>query len=361
MRIIDKLSPDSGDIYKFLSGPDLSAIIQNETSFVKAQLEEEKLKAELIISDSSWEAEIILAEKHQLFQGNIGFLLLNKPDIKSFKHRLSISEKLFSSKGTKDAFADGHLLIRALVSNITNWEDLYAFNFGDTFDNWQLLLRRNSKAQSFICTLCDLSDEKAVISDLNAKVVSVSNICGWTIEQVVIDKAKHIHSQLYQNAEFQGWMQAKEKEAFKLKWSNNHIYIHRPRSWYDWVALDTYRNEIITKLIIQFGFMTTKQCYNSNYYWGAKIELSLSKTDYFITAEFDDLNDLRIGVKDDGKSILPSTVKIQSDDVVDDWLILKKYSYLYITNTSQVNTLITRIKDDVFDEKKNGSILNTIM
>ncbi|MBK8448723.1 MAG: hypothetical protein IPL42_01330 [Saprospiraceae bacterium] len=101
MRIVAKLSAGSGDIYKFLVGPSLQAIVQKETSFVKAQLEEEKLKAELIIADPAWEAELVLAEKHQLFQGNISFLLLNSPDIKSFIHRLSISKYYFRLKAPK--------------------------------------------------------------------------------------------------------------------------------------------------------------------------------------------------------------------------------------------------------------------
>lgn len=359
MRIVDKLSEGSGDIYKFLVSPSLQAIVQNETSFVKAQLEEEKLKAELIIANPVWEDELVLAEKHQLFQGNIGFLLLNSPDIKNFKHRLSISKALFSAKGPKDAYAHNHLLIRAVVSNVDVWEDLEVFNFGDDLDNWQLLLRRNSKVQSFICNLCNLKDEKAVISDLEVKVKSVSNINGWTTEASIIDIAKHIHTQLYQNGELQIWMQS--KGAVKLKWSNNHIYIHRPRSWYDWVAIDTYRNEIITEMIKQFMLTTTHKCDNADFYWGAKVELTISKITFFISAEFDDLGNLRIGVKDDGKSILSTALSIPPVDAENNWLIRKKYSYLNITNISQVKSLIDQIRDEVFDEKKKGSLLNTII
>jgi len=358
MRIVNKLSVGSGDIYKFLVSPAFQAIVQNETSFVKAQLEEEKLKAELIIVDPAWEAELVLAEKHQLFQGNIGFLLLNSPDINSFKHRLSISKLMFSAKGPKDVFVDKHLLIRAVVSTIDNWDDLYAFNFGDNFENWQLLLRRNLKVQSFICNLCDLKDEKAVISDLETKVKAVSHINGWTTEAIVIDKAKHIHTQLYQDFKLQIWMQS--KGAVKLKWSNSHIYIHRPRSWYDWVALDTYRNKIATNLISQFGFTAANKCDDADFYWGDKFELNLAKTDYVISAYFDDIGELRIGVKDDGKSILNASVIIHTNDIEPDWLIRKKYSYINVTNTNQIAVLINQIKDEVFDEKKKGSILNTI-
>jgi hypothetical protein len=359
MRIVDKLSDGSEDIYKFLSGPDLTTIIQNETTFVKAQLEEEKLKAELIIADPTWEVELVLAEKHQLFQGNIGFLLLNSPDINSFKHRLIISKMIFSAKGPKDVFVDKHLLIRAVVSKIDNWDDLYAFNFGDNFDNWQLLLRRDLKVQSFICNLCDLKDEKAVISDLETKVKAISNINGWTTEALVIDKAKHIHTQLYQNFELQIWMQS--KGAVKLKWSNNHIYIHRPRSWYDWVALDTYRNKIAANLISQFGFTAANKCDDADFYWGDKFELNLAKTDFIISANFDDIGELRIGVKDDGKSILNTSVIIHTNDIEPDWLIRKIYSYINVTSTNQIAVLINQIEDEVFNEKMKGSILNTII
>jgi hypothetical protein len=358
MRIIDKLSVGSGDIYKFLTGPDLSIIIQNETSFVKAQLEEEKLKADLIISDQSWESELILAEKHPLFQGNIGFLLLNKPDIKSFKHRLVISEKLFSNKGTAVPFSEKNVLLRGLISKITNWNDLYNFNFADTFDNWQLLLRRNSSVQDFICSVCDFQDEISIITELSQLTISESRIISWSQIQLDFDKAKHVHTQLYQDVHFQGWMQ--DKEAVKLKLSNNHIYIHRPRSWYDWVILETYRNEIATELINQFGFFTTQKCYNANFYWGAKIELNISKPDFIITAEFDDLGELRIGVKDDGKSNLDSKILIQPIDKEDGWLIRKNYSYDDIVNASEINTLVNKIRNEIFDEETLDSIVCNI-
>ncbi len=362
MRIINKLSLGSEDIYKFLSGTDLSAIIQNETSFVKAQLEEEKLKAELIFSNPTWEAELISAEKHQLFQGNIGFLLLNKPDIKIFKHRLSISKMLFSAKGTKDVFADKHLLIRAVVSNIDTWEDLYAFNFGDNFDNWQLLLRRNVKVQSFVCGLCDLKDEMIVLSDLSKMILTASNINGWGPAQAVIYKSKHIHNQLFQDSYFQEWMQA--NGVLKLKWANDQVYIRKPSAWYKWVALDGYRNEIATEVIKNFSLEITQKCGNANLYWGfhtKNILLIRNYNKFIISAQFDEYGNLKIGVKDDGKSILPTEVIIQHVDMENDWLIRKKYSYLNIADTAQVIVLIDQIRNEIFDENRKGSILNLIV
>ena len=358
MRIVDKLSAGSGDIYKFLTEPSLSAIIQNETSFVKAQLEEERLKAELIISDLAWEKELIAAEKHPLFQGNINFLLITKPSLKAFKQRLNNSEKLFSAKGTTSVFSEEHMLMRALISNIEDWVKLYDFNFGDKFDNWQLLLRRNSHVHDFLCKICDLKDETTIISELSKMATSNSKIISWSQNQSDIDKAKHIHIQLYQNSDFHEWMQ--ETQAVRLKLSNNHIYIHRPRSWYDWVILETYRNEIGSELINKFSFTTSQKCFNANLFWGANIEFTISKPQFIISAEFDDIGDLRIGVKDNGKSILESTIIIQTIDQEDGWLIRKKYPYIDIATISEINTLIIKINDEIFDESKTGSILNTL-
>lgn len=359
MRVISKLSSGSGDIYKFLTGPDLSSIIKNEVSFVKSQLEEEKLKAELINLDPTWELELISAEMHPLFQGNIGFLLLNNPDIKNFKHRINISKNIFSNKGSKDIIPDAHLLIRAVVSDITIWEELYTFNFGDNFDNWQLLLRRNSYVQSFICHLCDLKDETTVITNLRTKINSNSNISSWSTDPLDIEKSKYIHTQLFQNSELYSWMQ--NYEAVKLKWSNNRIYIHRPRSWYDWVALDTFRNEIATTLISKFNFTTNNKCGNANFYWGGTFELSVLKNPFTIKAEFDDIGNLRIGIKDDGNFNIPDTLTISPNDIANGWLIRKKYSYLNISNINDLNILINQIQNEVFNENIKGSVLNTIL
>lgn len=361
MRIIGKLSEGSGDIYKFLTSPSLQTIIQNETSFVRAQLEEEKLKAELIIENPAWESELVSAERHPLFQGNIGFLLLNKPDITRFKHHLGISETLFSSKGTREIFAEKNLLIRAVISDIEDWEDLYAFNFGDNFDNWQLLLRRNTKVQAFICNLCDLNDKNAVVSDLENRITSASNINGWLTDEQTIDKARHIHTQLYQDAKLQKWMQ--DNSANKLKWSNNQIFIHRPRSWYNWVALDTYRNKIATELIYKFGFVPFNNCKcgDTDYYWGARFELCLTKDDFIISAVFDDTGYLRIGVKDDGKNVIKDNINVQPEDKASNWIIRKKYSYSELTDLQQIEVLMNKIQDEVFNEKEEGAILNTLL
>jgi hypothetical protein len=361
MRIINKLSEGSGDIYKFLIEPSLESIIQNESSFVKAQLEEEKLKAELIIADSNWEPLLISAEKHALFQGNIGFLLLGKPDIKIFQHRINIAEKLFTSNGPKETFSNKHLLLRAVISDIAIWDDLINFNFGDNTSNWKLLLRRNLNVKAFICNLCDLTDENTVIADLNTKIETSSTISEFSPGSNTLDKARNIHAKLYRDSDFFIWMQ--QNETLKLKWANDQLYIRKPSAWHKWVAIDGFRNELVTELISKFNLQVEQRCGDSNFYWGyhtKKIILSKQYNYFTAVVEFDEYGNLRIGVKDDGKSTIPKNVIIDNNDIENEWLIRKKYSYYNLINIIEVRNLIDQINDDVFDENRTGSVLNTI-
>lgn len=85
--------------------------------FSEAQRKEEKLKAELIIKDSRWEAELVKLEKHNYFYGQIGFLLeyANSEDVYDIELFRKYAEKasyLFSNYLNSPDF----LLERALLT-----------------------------------------------------------------------------------------------------------------------------------------------------------------------------------------------------------------------------------------------------
>ena len=82
MRIIERLAPGAHSIYDFLASNEGATIVrQARNSFLQAQLQEERQKADLILTDAAWEAALITAEKHGLFRGNIGFLLFDAPAV----------------------------------------------------------------------------------------------------------------------------------------------------------------------------------------------------------------------------------------------------------------------------------------
>ena len=118
--------------------------------FDKKQVEEEKLKAELIIKnkeDKSWEDLIIEAENHALFRGRIAFLLkkleneklenLSGEDIELFTRNWGIADELWDINGSKIE-KNQYLIIRAILSkcneiplgkvylsNGNNWKSLF--------------------------------------------------------------------------------------------------------------------------------------------------------------------------------------------------------------------------------------------
>lgn len=67
---LKKLLPHSRQILQHLSGKDVDSL-----GFNQQQLEEESVKAQLLLADAGWESRIHAAESHGYFQGQISFLL----------------------------------------------------------------------------------------------------------------------------------------------------------------------------------------------------------------------------------------------------------------------------------------------
>lgn len=359
MKLVYKLSDHSGNIYNYLASDSFKAFLQSETSsFIKTQLEEESLKAQLILLDSECENEIIEYEKHPLFQGNINFLLLGSKDRIEVKGRFDIANLMFDAKGTTGKFSNDHLLIRAVIANISAWGELQDFNMADNFDNWQLLLRRNQFVQNLISNWCSKNNEGIVITELNEVVKTNSKIDSLISEEDIKQISVHVHNQLYQDQLFHEWMQI--NGAIKLKWSNNFIYIHRPRSWYDWVALNTHRNQLATLLCEKYDFISNNRCANSNFFWGSKIELYKTHSTYSLVCEFNESKNLIIGVKTGG-DLESSNVKYNEIVIQEnDWLLCINYDYGSVSTSTEIDDLMKKIEFEVFDEKNKKSLVNCI-
>ena len=359
MRVIYKLSDYSGNIYSHLTSDMFKTFLQSETSsFIKTQLEEESLKSELILADSELENEIIQYEKHALFQGNINFLLLNTSNRIELKHKFSIANIMFDSRGSNGKFANDHLLMRAVIASIKNWEVLQEFNMTDSLDNWQLLLRRNVFIQNLISNWCNNKSAEAVLKELDKIIKTNSQIDGSSSDTNAKEISVHVHNQLYQDNLFHEWMQ--NKGAIKLKWSNNFLYVHRPRSWYDWVALNTHRNEIAALLSQEHALLSNNRCDASNFFWGSKLELYKTFSDYTVSVEFNESNNLKIGVKNG--NVLESKKITYNQNVLqeNDWLLCINYNYGDVNTKNEIENLLKKIDFEIFDLKNKDSLINCI-
>lgn len=359
MKLVYKLSDNSGNIYTYLTSDSFETFLQNETSsFIKTQLEEERLKAELISSEAEWEDDIIEYEKHPLFQGNIKFLLLNSKNRIQIRHRYSIANLIFDGKGTSGKFCSSHLLLRAVIAKINTWDELQDFNMTDSLDNWQLLLRRNVFIQNLISNWCDSKNAEVLITELEEVIKANSTMDHLVSAESSEGISAHVHNQLYHDNIFHQWMQ--DNGAIKLKWSNNFLYIHRPRSWYDWVALNTYRNEIAASLCKKHELSSNNRCGDSNFFWGSKIELYKVFSNYTLTCEFNEINNLKIGVKIgnslDSNTITPNQIVVPENE----WLLCVNYDYGVANTPIAIEALIKKIDFEVFEASNKISLINCI-
>jgi hypothetical protein len=293
MKVLAELAPYANDIYTFLAD-DGSAVLKNNTVF-SSQIEEERLKAKLILENPDWETALIEGESHGLFMGNIGFLLAGEPSLKTYRHRLKMAGVLFNEKGTAPEYTKEYLLIRAVISKFQVFHDLYPTKLADSYENWQLMLRRNDRVKSIISKLTDIADVQQLDAEISRAVNAPSGIIGH-IANNPNRRFKHVHEQLYRLTGFHEWMQS--QSAVDLKELGDRIFIRKKSSWFAWVMLDVYRNEIITEMIRRFGFAFKDRCGNSDLYFNKDITLLLPYGQLNLAAEFNEGRMLKIGLRE---------------------------------------------------------------
>ncbi|MEA9412669.1 DUF262 domain-containing protein [Flavobacterium sp. PL02] len=264
MKLIKELSIGSENIYAYFATQEFQDIINNRKDFFKTQLEEEKIKAALLINPI-WEEYIIKGESHPLFLGNIGFLINDNPNIDLFKKRLENAFLLFDNSGANKSFSKQHNLFRYLITKFSTWKQIENFIYGDSEINWRLILRRDTdyKNKDFIKEICSLDSIDKIKEHISAGLLIESSATGWNASSSF--KVRKAHTNLYFDANFCSWMQT--AGANKVKWLQEHIYIVRPGAWYDKVMIDCFRNELITLALIELKLKPeSKKCDNSNFF-----------------------------------------------------------------------------------------------
>lgn len=343
MRVVERLSVGAGDIYSFLLEEECAEIVRTErSSFVKDRLAEERQKALLIQADCTWEGVLLANEKHALFRGSVGFLLLDNPSMEEFRHRAALAGLMFSGSGTQGYYQENHLLMRATVSHAPDWGFLFDLDMRDDADNWRLLLRRKTQVMHFIGQLVSMQDEQAVKDKLKYLVSQPSVMSN--------DRDRQVHERLYRKAVLQAWIQNPDVGATKLKWRNEHIctYRHYGRD-HTRLMLDSFRNEIANSLISQLGFETEQSCGESGYFWGYSVKLAREGEYRMITAQFDDSQTLRIGILSIDAQGLKTNSLASEAEQNEQWLVFKDYLYTSVTSSSQAEDLVRRIEVELFE------------
>jgi hypothetical protein len=355
MKLIDQLSIGSKNIYKYLTEDDVLTIINK--SNLKSQLEEERLKAKLILSHGNWEKVITNAESHAMFMGNIGFLIDENISIEDFKSKFEIAKTLFNSKGSNNEFYKEHLIMRSVLSKIQDWSTLQGLDFADSHFNWQFLLRKKEWVGKIIDEFCEFDTIDELQNHLEETVNSESNIESWDNEDQAILRARNAHKSFYTNGKFHCWLQ--EHKAINSKWWDNHFYIHRPRSHKDWVMVDIKRNKIVESLINNYGFETQQACNETNFYKGFTILLSKEYNSFNLKILLNAQGILNIGFSKVTKDFVDDLDVIE-EDLENQIFYVDKFDYYEVITDEDVSDFMANIDNMVFNETNENSIFYKI-
>lgn len=292
MKCIKSLSVGSRDIYAFLQSTHVEQLIGDMPGIFATQLKEEMIKAPLM-SKADWSEQILRAEAHPLFQGNIRFLIGDRPSLELFIHRLKHAVLLFSSSGSNERI-EHHGLLRYLISQIDSWTKLYVFSYTDSQSNWQLILRRNQQGRELVRFLVSLSDIDEIIFTIEQAITAPSTLKS---DDGLWDRQfQRTHNALYIDKVFFKWMH--QNKTYQMKHLYFHHFIIKPNAHYAKVMISCYRNEIITKLNEHYELnLRNHRCGESNYYWGETIEVCKAFGEMIVSFHFDNDKRLFVGLK----------------------------------------------------------------
>lgn len=337
MKLVNELSDYSNNIYAFLADDNN----QLTSSSSKIVVNEERLKSKFIIdSNTNWENTFIEAEKHPFFKGSIGFIISEGMTEIMFKHRANLAAKVFDNKGIIEEYREnGHVFLRALISRFID-SSLIGQNFTDTDESEHYLkkmLSSNETIRNATKEWFSIENENGLKEKLIQEVNKESSILGWSKNDISEKiRIKRAHEALYKCPDLQIWMQ--QKGAIRFAWNNNHLWISRPRSWYDWIMLDSQRNEIVSKLI-ERGYNTDNNCRlgQSNYFIGSSISLTgqLRNSETILNFTFDNDSNLIVSYK-----------------VNNEFIQVKKYDY-----TNEEINLLNVLDDEIFNESKFNELI----
>ena len=222
-------------------------------------IKEEQMKARVINSNSEWERVIVDAETHPLFRGQIAFLLqgtnkadeinpISSTDYQTFNRHWKNAKKYFNGNGVAAPFDKDALLMRAYISRMNQWGQLWNIPFGNGTYTWRevILKVKEGKSEKLVPLLPLLDIESDNPAEQMKQWLSENSKLTDSIE-------KRVHQDLYKMALL---FHAEDQSYLKLwndgKGSSRFIYYLMPyNAKADWkkVVIGIKRNEVLAELI----------------------------------------------------------------------------------------------------------------
>ena len=222
---------------------------------------EEIIKARYIDSDDRWLCLFEEAERHPFCKGMVRFFLKDEGDTpEQFAHRYLFVQRMFNGNGVTPEFSSegDYVLLRAMISCITNWNNLGNRYFTDKVERKYNALKvmltapSNQCIRDFMCDTLDLPTIEDVKQYLIGATQKNSLLDTKNMNAVWAVRCKNIHMKLYSEAKYMRWMQ--EHNALRVFWRYGFYYAVEPGSSYNLVLLESERDMYVNRLIAEEGF-----------------------------------------------------------------------------------------------------------
>lgn len=358
LRFINDLSLHSNNILDFLKSPE-SVLFSSSTTFYN-QLVEEHQKAILIKESFDWRNEIIHAESHKLFQGNIKFLLAEEAinNIEFFKKFKEIAFEIFEDNDLTDK-ANNYLWIRSLLSKSSEIELPINLSNGN-FSHWRYLING-----SFIKSMQLLILE--IMNSSESAKISMKNICSNYTLDLSMKWLFPLINWVGENGET---LLGNYSETRKIKTYNNygttpnHVYLYNKTVWTESnIILSSNRNIVISELLkTSASIKNNQQSSNiqNSFFKGWDIRFERNVRGLTFTYIFD-ISHLTIGIKITPEIELEfPNFEVSEKNRENGWLFKKRFKYNELKD-EEINAFLNEIETKFFDETNSESVISKML
>lgn len=273
---IDSLTPVSSLIRKF------SAVIHNTArraiegeSFYEAlsqwkddntderenrALIEEVKKADLINQDNQWLDVLIEAEKHPFFKGMVMFFTQDGVSLTDYRHQLAFASEMFDAEGISSIYRERHILIRAIASQHSSWQELnqrYLTEHSESNKYLKNILASNENVPKMLSESLSNSNSNEVKDVLQSYIDNAGKFISWSgANETDQARCERSFKRLCQDIKLYDWIASEEtriKATFRVYWYEGHIMFAVPRKMYAKVALDTERAKVAYTIAKTYG------------------------------------------------------------------------------------------------------------
>ena len=299
-------------------------------------IQEEIIKAGRISEDEQWESVFVEAERHPFFKGMVIFFYSKDITIPQFQHRYEMVRDIFDKDGVTGPYrAEGHLLLRAIISQLKDWKEMFKLNMTDKAETQKYLkhwISSNHNIHDLFAMCLDCDDHDEILSFLRVLVDEDSKLLFDGKEVVDIAKYRHIHQALYKKRRLQNWIQ--DHDAFRLVEFKDNIFMAKRSSWYAKLMMDTERNNFIDVIAQKYSYAYnwTEQYdvwKEIGYYNGNDVMLKKTVGNTEIHLIFDNYSEMRLLVKTSERieNDFIEVFCIETPERDGDWLLLARDKY----------------------------------